>query len=65
MPGITVTELDPPALDAFEPFAMRIDVTDLEQLQELHAAMAAMPGKQGEQLRDFLKGKLQRYERVE
>lgn len=61
---IAVTELDPPAKDSFEPFAMRVDVTDLEQLRELHAAMAAMTGKQGVPLRDFLKSKLQRYERV-
>ena len=63
--AISVTELDPPAKDAFEPFAMRLEVTSLEDLRALKDALASMPGGSGlQEMSDFLKGKLQRYEKV-
>lgn len=64
---IRVTELDPPARDAFEPFAMRVEIASLEELRALKAAVGTVPSAPTGVLQgmfDFLKAKLARYERV-
>lgn len=61
---IPVIELDPPKI-SFEPFAMKLEVTDLEQLRCLYEAASRMPSGHGAAMCDFLKGKLARYQRVD
>lgn len=45
---------------------MRVDITDIDQLRDLFEAVSGVSGSEhGARLREFLKGKLARYQRID